>query len=336
MPSTFDEAEEQATKPPAKPLENGESVSVFFTLQNSHEAFLDVRQTDDWPNVEHDSIFYEFPAKCELIPLKEVITARNRPNFTSDHGPKDDTMEDGEVSERGSDWNVMDHLEEALGGSGPEKGIQPAPKSRDSPSRSQILAPSRLQTEQEELLARLGVDGSPKPIQPGPIAVYPVNDEPKSRLEAPIKFREYDPQLPRASSTAPPPPSPPPSKGRDSRSPNPWGVDESLRKDAANTSYSHRTSPGPSEGSQHTLAGSDFYAEAIDNDEKSAPVDDPKKEMPSANAESTVSRKRSHGDTEAWSDGTARQSDETTPRTSKRRLPQVDAAYKYVEGLIWV
>ena len=176
MPSSFDVAEDLATQPPPKPLENGESVSLYFTLENSHEAFLNVRQTDGWPNVENDSIFYEFPIKSDMVPLGEVVALRNRPDFSDEYNSRDEPIEDGEVSERGSDWNIMDHLEEALGGTDADNHRNLRPRSRGQASNLKDKAEAKLEDEQEELLARLGVSGSPKPVQPGPIAIYQAPD----------------------------------------------------------------------------------------------------------------------------------------------------------------
>ena len=151
-------------------------MSLYFGLENSHEAFLDVRQTDDWPNVEDDLIFYEFPAKCEAVPLEEVIALRNRPDSSDEYKSRDETIEDGEISERGSDWNVMDHLEEALGGTDANKQQNRATKGHDLTTHREDSAALKLGDEQEDLLVHLGVSGSPKPVQPGPIAVYKTSD----------------------------------------------------------------------------------------------------------------------------------------------------------------
>lgn len=159
-------------------------MSLYFTLENSHEAFLNVRQTDDWPNVENDSIFYEFPAKCDMVPLGEVIALRNRPDFSDEYNSRDEPIEDGEVSERGSDWNVMDHLEEALGGTDAENHRNVQPKSREQGSELKDIAKTKLEDEQEELLARLGVSGSPKPVQPGPVAIYQAPDSNANRHDS--------------------------------------------------------------------------------------------------------------------------------------------------------
>ena len=176
LPSNFERAEELATQPPPKSLGNAESVSLYFALENSHEAFLDVRQTDDWPNVEDDSIFYEFPAKCDTVPLEEVIALRNRPGFPEEYSSRNEMIEDGEVSERGSDWNVMDHLEEALGGTDADKQRNFISKGQDQDSVLKDTSALKLGEKEEELLALLGVSGLPKPVQPGPVAVSQAAD----------------------------------------------------------------------------------------------------------------------------------------------------------------
>jgi hypothetical protein len=153
LPSTFSEAEEQALKPAAEKLGNGESVSMYFTIDNSHEAFLDVRQTDEWDSIRDDAVFTVFKDEemsdpDTLVTLEQCIAERDRPDRMLEESKEeeDDDMQD-------SAWNVMDNLEQAL--SGHEEDMKhERPYGPSSPSRSQA---------QEDILAMLGVTGSPKP-----------------------------------------------------------------------------------------------------------------------------------------------------------------------------
>jgi|TARA_R110002003_G_scaffold96_34_gene7711 hypothetical protein len=160
LPSTFDEAEEQALKPTPDKLDNGESVSMYFMAENSHEAFLDVRQTDEWESIQDDPIFVVFTdeeMRRNLVSLEDCIAQRDRPD------PRDDDEEMPDAS-----WSVMDHLEQVLsctnGGSqqrSTKQQTQPGPRS-----------------SQEDILAKLGVTGAPKPPSNEPISLpFPAVDQ---------------------------------------------------------------------------------------------------------------------------------------------------------------
>jgi hypothetical protein len=156
LPSTFEEAEEQALKPAPEKLDNGESVSVYFMHENSHEAFLDVRQTDEWDNIRDDPIFVVFTdedIQQNLVSLEDCIAQRDRPDQTFTSLQEDDDEEMPDAS-----WSVMDHLEQVLSTT---KGT-PIPSAGE---RQEIVPP---QSSQEDILAQLGVTGAPKPISNAP------------------------------------------------------------------------------------------------------------------------------------------------------------------------
>jgi hypothetical protein len=177
LPSTFSEAEEQALKPVAEKLDNGESVSMYFTVDNSHEAFLDVRQTDEWDSIRDDAVFTVFRDEemsdpDTLVTLEQCIAERDRPD------PMLEEIKEGEEEEeedmQDSAWNVMDNLEQAL--SGHEEDVKPErPYGPSSSSKSQA---------QEDILAMLGVTGSPKPPsnEPAPFPFPMVAVKPPASL----------------------------------------------------------------------------------------------------------------------------------------------------------
>lgn len=160
LPSTFDEAEEQALKPTPDKLENGESVSMYFTHANSHEAFLDVRQTDEWESIQDDPIFVVFTdheMRTNLVSLEDCIGQRDRPDewFMESRRDHDEEMPD-------ANWSVMDNLEQVLSATnGTATRFQPVQPKTDSPP-----APS-----QEDILAKLGVTGAPKPHSNEPMSL---------------------------------------------------------------------------------------------------------------------------------------------------------------------
>lgn len=140
---------------------------------------------------------------------------------------------------------------------------------------------------------------------------------------------ETIPQHSRNSVTSGPPQSP--SREAEDGSLNPWSMGRSAQ--GAGKDHSHRkASPARSESSQHTLAGSDFNTELTNTDEKvpaggvEAVIDEEPMTTSSANADGNSSRKRSHAESAAESNG--RQDEENSSRSSKRRHPQVDAAYR--------
>jgi hypothetical protein len=156
LPSTFEEAEEQALKPAPEKLDNGESVSVYFMHENSHEAFLDVRQTDEWDNIRDDPIFVVFTdedMQRNLVSLEDCIAQRDRLDETFTTPQEDDDEEMPDAS-----WSVMDHLEQVLSTT---KGT-PIPSAGE---RQEMVSP---RPSQEDILAQLGVTGAPKPISNEP------------------------------------------------------------------------------------------------------------------------------------------------------------------------
>lgn len=115
-----------------------------------------------------------------------------------------------------------------------------------------------------------------------------------------------------ANSFKPPPPPPPPEAQRY----NPWN-----QSAHPNNGYNGVIgSPAGSEGSNHTMVGSDFEPEQADADAKQENHAIPALER----GDSSKSRKRSYDDAD-HSDEKPRQQDDYTKR--KRRAP-VDAAYR--------
>jgi hypothetical protein len=151
LPSTFFEAEEQALKPVPDQLGNGESVSIYFTTENSHEAFLNVRQMDEWDTIRDDPVFVVFTdddLNHHLVTLEDCIAQRDR----LDEPPGVIKKEEDEVMDE-VNWSVMDNLDQALSAGGSDG--KPNPVGRE-------LRTLQGQT-QEDILAMLGVTGSPKP-----------------------------------------------------------------------------------------------------------------------------------------------------------------------------
>ncbi|KAH7395092.1 hypothetical protein DE146DRAFT_756966 [Phaeosphaeria sp. MPI-PUGE-AT-0046c] len=317
LPSTFDEAEEEALRPSPEGLGNGNSVSVYFMPENSHEAFLDVRQTDEWERIKDDPIFVVFTDEAmqqNLVSLEDCIAQRDRPDEDAAmHSDPDEQMPD-------ASWNVMDHLEQELANN------HRLPRFNER-SRATSTDPS-----QEDILARLGVTGPPKPPSDEPMPL-PFRENGDAE---PLRFRQHSQLLTgQASASAgatanstpqsgrnsmlsgrghqqqhPVPPPPPPPLGQR------FGSWAQTQQNSPSTLDS-RGSPALSEGSNHTMAGSDF-----EPDNNTAKGEDM---IPApARRTSSFNRKRSYEDADQDHERQPQQDD----YSKRKRRSQVDAAYR--------
>ncbi|KAH7089214.1 hypothetical protein FB567DRAFT_591322 [Paraphoma chrysanthemicola] len=343
LPSTFNQAEEQALKPTPDKLDNGESVSVYFTAENSHEAFLDVRQTDEWESIRHDPIFVVFTDEemhSNLVSLEDCIAQRERPDEGTEQVRRDANEDMPDAS-----WSVMDHLEQVLSNtneSSQARSIQP--------QQSRPYQPS-----QEDILAKLGVTGAPKPpsLEPVPLPFPTVDIEPAVALpeKPPVAPQQPPgPQLPpqRAHSFGgreltqtsppqrpyvskfsaavshhqpPPPPPPPPPE------PQRYGSWSQPRHN--NQGYDgFRGSPALSDGSNHTMAGSDFEPEkpgdANTTEESSTTV------PALSRSDSSFSRKRSYEDADHGDEKPRHHDDHTKRKRRSQPSMKVQWFYSYV------
>ena len=243
-----------------------------------------------------------------------------------------------------ADWSVMDNLEQALSASGGE-------------------AESTQPRTQEDILASLGVTGLPKPVSQEamlftmpvrePRSAVPLSKKPdlpsqaayvlaislpycgltypstiqqsqpprtrslsSTRVTAPLSApqRRYD-SMSSSSLSQPPPPPPPAEHDRY----DPWNPSHRRQQYHTNGFNGGRGSPARSEASNGTAAGSDFGTEKGPGDQDLSRTPGSKFER----SDSSVSRKRSYGDTDA-DDDRLRQHDDHTKR---KRRSLVDAAY---------
>ena len=144
-------------------------MSIYFTHENSHEAFLDVRQTDEWYRIRKDPIFVVFDKEemaRNLVPIEECIAARDRPDEPVEE------IEDEDEDMPDCVWNVMDGLEQALS-SGPEDAKKSFTKGKEEQGGQ----------TQDDVLAKLGVTGAPKPPSHEPVNIpFPFDTKPLSSL----------------------------------------------------------------------------------------------------------------------------------------------------------
>ncbi|KAF1937214.1 hypothetical protein EJ02DRAFT_63068 [Clathrospora elynae] len=332
LPSTFAEAEEEALQPTPEKLDNGDSVSMYFTAENSHEAFLDVRQTNEWETIQDDPVFVVFThdeMKNHLVSLEDCIAQRDRPDEF-----QEDLRRDRDLEMRDATWDIMDNLEQAL--TGINGAAKPAVMKQE---------PASPQFNQDDILARLGVTGAPKPPSDEPISMsFSVSDmkpsaplsekpsvaPPSARIPDPLPLvqralsygghhnnghgpappRPYD-SMSSSTNSRPPPPPPPPEEYRF----DPWNAPQRNVHGYGGS----RGSPALSEGSNRTMVGSDFEPETPNCvAQQDAPV------VPSlSRSDSTFSRKRSYEDADQENERLRQQDD----HSKRKRRSQVDAAY---------
>lgn len=166
LPNTFEEAEAQSLKPPGKKIQFGESVSEYFTPENHYDAFVDIRETAFWDTIKDDPVFVKLPKieDMDVMELNKCLTLRDRPDLPiqeddgqeHQNGPANDTQ--------ASSWSIMDNLEKALSGQVEGAQNQPAQKNQQITRKNEA---------QEDILAKLGVTGSPKPPSDDPMDVPP-------------------------------------------------------------------------------------------------------------------------------------------------------------------
>lgn len=301
LPSTHQKAEIEAIAPRPPQATDHESISEYFINSRRESNLLDVRQTDYWDAVRDDPIFHDFIGAPEEYVSPEEMRAnwRDRPDLTwtevvgSPTPEPEETMEvDVKSEEANEDSDPLSNLEQALENGSNSFGSQ-RNQSIDRPRAMGIIR----DRAQEDVLAALGVTGSPKMAYQTPGPAYSSNNSASSAR-------------PRGSLSYPVPPPPPPgsppnghrrrlSRGEQSQDTRSGWAD--LR--------SQHTRRG-SAGSNHTAAGSDFASE---NEQNQPDLDRTPRAAPRAE-----NRKRGHDDGE--DDGAAGGSgaENDTPRPGRK------------------
>jgi hypothetical protein len=333
LPSTFAEAEEDALKPTPEKLDNGDSVSMYFTAENSHEAFLNVRQTDEWDTIKDDPVFVVFTdeeMQNNLVSLEDCIAQRDRPDEF-----QEDTQQDGDLEMRDANWDIMDNLEQAL--------TTTNGTARTTAVKQEASTPPQL--SQDDILARLGVTGAPKPLSDEPMAMPLSASDAKPPATLPEKpsVAPYVPKIPEplpppqrtqsfgghrnngygvapprpygsmsSGMSIPPPPPPPPVEQRY----DPWNAPQRNGHGFDGS----RGSPALSERSNGTMAGSDFEPDPPNSEAHHDASTTPSLDR----SDSSFSRKRSYEDTDHENERMRQQED----HSKRKRRSQVDAAYR--------
>ncbi|KAK5165279.1 uncharacterized protein LTR77_009377 [Saxophila tyrrhenica] len=333
LPPTHKEAELEAIAPRKALPSDDESISDYFIYERRHEAFLSIRQTERWNELKDDIIFREFAqGPTNVLALSELVDKYRRrhdaewEDRASTPTPEpEDNFSNMQVDANGYEHadddeptDMLGNLEQALNDDAPTR--QSAHHARTmsnssattrSLSRPRALLPVR-DPAQEDLLAALGVTGSPKIVYetPGP-AIGPSQPQRERSLSRPSRDNSASGMSDRRQAAhqpppPPPPPShPPPGSMRRSGSYDPWAADN------------HTFSNGRrgSNSSQHTAAGSDF---SEDDGEKT----------PRAEMNGSQRRKRGYEESNSGSlHGIPEQDEEATPRP-RRKQQRVDDVYK--------
>ncbi|KAK4544454.1 hypothetical protein LTR36_004345 [Oleoguttula mirabilis] len=226
--------------------------------------------------------------------------------------------------------DVLGSLEHALYSTGPTNGHTQAQQSTaggwhsrttsissqtgERITRPQPLAPVR-DRAQEDLLAALGVTGSPKMVYqtPGPAFAPP----PQQANGVAVTSSHNSVMGTQNGMRRPPPPPPPPPPAHHQQHPS---MSDAWRRDGHDRRNEHAMERPNSASSQHTAAGSDFHG------------DDDADATPRAKANGADSRKRSHGEFEYGGPDDRRwAADESTPRPKqkqKQTQQRVDDAYR--------
>ncbi|KAF2459042.1 hypothetical protein BDY21DRAFT_199717 [Lineolata rhizophorae] len=288
MPADFFEAEELATKdlPPVPPDAPPTMSRYFERLEDRRGIFhCSVHETEEWEYLKNDPVFRTFERPWRMISIYDVLASRNRPDEPEEMEDSQQSIDRSWVPPRPVDFRP-DGASDGTKIYGPNSNeahgdtrmdicgeITPPPSAAPETTRHNSK-------EREDILAKLGVTGSPKPVYPTPSPAFlppsmstSGEHRPKARPEPPLERRSFTsssptnirdrPRPPLGGSSRsgsfgnhrspPQPPPPPPPEHRHSYD-DPW---------SAHSGYqSRQRSPSVhSNGSAHTMAGSDFGGE---------------------------------------------------------------------------
>ncbi|KAK1061362.1 hypothetical protein LTR74_011113 [Friedmanniomyces endolithicus] len=331
LPATFDEAEllaEASIKP------ESHIKSETYDEYTISDYYKNARDPESRPNMletsarDNDSLHKTFLAVCtEMLSKVELMERyRDRPDRVERERSADAMELDGltEAStsikreESADDGDILSNLEQALHAADGSHNRQATIGSARSGAASMSVTAGDRNTRpktpasirghaQEDVLAALGVTGSPKTVfpTPGPArASAPAHTSHQNGSTAATQ----GPGSHAADRWYMRPPHSPPSQTQ--RLPG-------LAYDRRRSGHSSER-PGSS-SSQHTSAGSDFQTEIADPDA-----------TPRPRSSRTNGRKRSHSETENDGSDTRRWRDndeDKTPR-QRRKNPRMDAAYE--------
>lgn len=216
LPATAKEAEVEAIAPRVPQPTDHESISEYFINSRVENNLLDVRQTDMWGVVRADPLFRRFPAIPEdyISPQQMRANWRDRPDPTyTEYIPSPSPEPEPEPrrpSIANNEPDALSNLENALEHSNDSLG-QP---SNPSTGRPRAVGDTVRNQTQEDILAALGVTGSPKMVYQTPGPAYPRNNS--------ISSQSGRPRESFSQSRPPPPPPVSPPNGHHHQSRDVW------------------------------------------------------------------------------------------------------------------
>ena len=183
LPSNFIVADAIAPFESSRREDRGRCESKYWPKGSLEKLYQHVKDSNDWVDVSNDPIFLTIPEESEVVPLQDLTSLYNQTH--SEDGNVDaseDSHEDGreemeaQIQAEGEDsrnlqdgkrtGDFMDSLEHAL-----SEGRHKQPEQNGNATNiSQEPVESHANTE--ELLASLGVTGTPKPVR-APARPYP-------------------------------------------------------------------------------------------------------------------------------------------------------------------
>lgn len=183
LPSNFIVADAIAPFESSRAEDRGRCESKYWPKGGLEKLYQHVKDSSDWVDVSNDPIFLTIPEESEVVPLEDLTSLYNQTH--SDDGNVDgneDGNEDGreemeaQIQEEGEasrslqdgerKGDFMDSLEHALG-----EGRRKQPEQNGNATNTS-QEPVESHTNTEELLASLGVTGTPKPVR-APARPYP-------------------------------------------------------------------------------------------------------------------------------------------------------------------
>ncbi|KAK4924741.1 hypothetical protein LTR49_008190 [Elasticomyces elasticus] len=244
LPPTYAEAELEALAPRKAKLDDEPSISEYFTRDRVEESLVSVRQTTAWDEVKDDLIYRILPAVCrDVVKLPELLEKyRDRPDpmwnaprpvevhsnydaLSSFDAMEVDSHHDSPAYTKSEEVleqdDILSNLERAVSagdgrgrrssetrlieGSGHSRAASVASSTAgERITRPKALAPIR-DHAQEDILAALGVTGSPKFFYqtPGPATSV---SRPSSQQRDDVTSRPNSAGVKYGPSRPPPPP----------------------------------------------------------------------------------------------------------------------------------
>ena len=171
LPSNFIVADAIAPFESSREEDQGRCESKYWPKGDLGKLYQHVKDSNDWIDVSNDPIFLTIPEESEIIPVEDLTSLYNQTH--SDDGNEESEEQNQEIvgeskslQDGGDTGDFMDSLEHALS-EGRRKQPEQKCITNNIPKES-----VESHSSTEELLASLGVTGTPKPVR-APARPYP-------------------------------------------------------------------------------------------------------------------------------------------------------------------